>query len=112
MPPENRAEFRNQIYAMVCRIPAGKVMGYGHVAAALGIPRAARQVGKALSTLPTENAVPWQRVVRSSGEIAGQGDPGRPAMQRFLLEMEGIVFVRGRINMAAYGWMPSEEERG
>lgn len=100
------ANFREQIYAMVRRIPAGRVMGYGQVAAALGRPRAARQVGQALAALPMENAVPWQRVLRSSGEIAHGGDPGRPTMQRFLLESEGVEFQQERVPMDRFGWIP------
>ena len=30
------------VYALVASIPPGRVMGYGHVAAALGHPRMAR----------------------------------------------------------------------
>ena len=44
--------FRKRVYALVQTIPYGKVAGYGHVAAALGSPRAARQVGFALAALP------------------------------------------------------------
>lgn len=104
--------FRKRVYAMVRTIPHGKVAGYGHVAAALGSPRAARQVGFALAALPGGTDVPWHRVLRSSGHIAQQGDPGRPLLQRGLLEAEGIPVEQDRVAMERYGWVfpsPTEE---
>ena len=49
---------------MVAGIPAGRVMSYGGVAAALG-SRAARAVGSVMAHYGSE--VPWWRVVRASG---------------------------------------------
>jgi methylated-DNA-protein-cysteine methyltransferase-like protein len=95
--------FRARVYAIVNAIPAGRVMGYGHVASALGAPGMARQVGWALAALPADTDVPWQRVVRSSGQIAAQGAPGRSLLQRALLEAEGVTFLRERIDMALFG---------
>ena len=37
--------FFNQVYAVVRRIPPGKVSSYGQIAAMLGSPRGARAVG-------------------------------------------------------------------
>ena len=48
-------------------IPAGKVMAYGDVAAALG-SRAPRAVGQVMAYYGAE--VPWWRVVRASGHPA------------------------------------------
>lgn len=100
--------FRRAVYAVVERIPAGRVLGYGHVAAALGSPRAARQVGYALAALPPETAVPWWRVIRSDGSIALQGDPARGPRQVALLEREGVVLVEGRVPPESFhgSWEP------
>jgi methylated-DNA-protein-cysteine methyltransferase-like protein len=99
--------FRASVYALVARIPAGRVMGYGHVAAAIGVPGAARQVGYALAALPPErDDVPWQRVVRSSGHLAFAGDPVRGSRQRALLQGEGVPFLGDRVDMARAGWIP------
>ncbi len=99
--------FRARVYALVLAIPAGRVMGYGHVAAALGAPRMAQHVGWALSALPpTRDEVPWHRVLRSSGALAFQGDPSRGARQRALLEAEGVRFEGDAVPMARYGWKP------
>lgn len=98
--------FYAQVYAMVRRIPAGRVMGYGHVAAALGRAGAARQVGYALAALPGNTDVPWWRVLRSSGALALQGDPARGMLQRAALVRENVAFHGDRVDMAAHGWTP------
>ena len=95
--------FRTRVYGLVEAIPAGRVMGYGHGASALGTPGMARQVGWALAALPADTQVPWQRVLRSSGQIAAQGAVGRSVLQRALLEAEGVIFVRDRADMAVFG---------
>src|SRR5678816_2781734 len=57
--------FRRLVYRVVARVPRGKVVTYGQVAAILGQPRAARAVGTALAALGGAylNTVPWQRVI-------------------------------------------------
>jgi len=52
------------VLALVSEIPAGKVMPYGEVAAALG-SRASRAVGWVCAHYGSE--VPWWRVIRASG---------------------------------------------
>lgn len=93
--------------AVVEQVPPGRVMGYGHVGAVLGSPRLARQVGWALASLPADTTVPWHRVLRSSGRVALQGDPGRGLLQRALLEQEGVVFEGDAVPMGTYGWSPA-----
>ena len=99
--------FNARVYAVVAAIPPGRVMGYGHVGAALGSPRLARQVGWALAALPRGADVPWHRVLRSSGALAFQGDPARAVLQRARLEDEGVVFEGDRVPMERYGWAPA-----
>lgn len=94
-------DFAEKVYALVQQIPAGKVMSYGQVAAALGYPRHARHVGQALKYLRRED-IPWHRVLQSSGCIAEAGSPGRPMIQQHLLEAEGVLFVRDRVPMRHY----------
>ena len=100
MPKPNDFEL---IYAMVRRIPVGKVAAYGHIARWLGWPRGARTVGWALRALRDGSDVPWQRVVNAQGHLSLGTDGSQ--IQRALLEAEGIAFdTRGRINMQIYGW--------
>ena len=82
-------EFRD----VVRRIPRGKVMTYGEVAAAAGHKGAARQVVWALHNCGPD--IPWHRVVGAGGKILL---PGEAALeQRLRLESEGVQFVAGRI---------------
>jgi len=96
------------VWGLVEQIPAGRVMGYGHVAAALGHPGRARQVGWALAALPRDTTVPWQRVIRSSGSLAFQGTPERAMLQRARLQAEGVEFQGDGVDMARYGWLPGD----
>ena len=97
--------FRERVFAMVREVPEGRVVSYGAVAALLGVPRAARGVGRALSTLPPDTDVPWWRVVNRNGEISIKGAPGLPALQRTLLAAEGVRPGRGgRISWTRFGW--------
>jgi methylated-DNA-protein-cysteine methyltransferase-like protein len=96
-------------YRVVRRIPRGRVATYGEVALVAGKPRAARQVGYALAALRgAAHDVPWQRVLgaRPRGH-AGISllDPVGAAVQRRLLEAEGVQFdARERIDLARFGW--------
>jgi methylated-DNA-protein-cysteine methyltransferase-like protein len=96
---------------VVARIPRGRVATYGQVAMIAGKPRAARQVGYALSALRgTRHRIPWQRVLgsRPRGFAAiSILDPMGSAVQRALLEAEGIaVDDRGRVALERFGWSP------
>jgi methylated-DNA-protein-cysteine methyltransferase related protein len=102
-----------RIYAVVRRIPRGRVATYGQVAALGGMRGRAREVGWALSALRTESAVPWQRVINARGEVSGRGEPEASRVQRALLEREGIAFSRsGRVDLAAYLWRPRGAKPG
>ncbi|HET9581250.1 MAG TPA: methylated-DNA--[protein]-cysteine S-methyltransferase [Gemmatimonadota bacterium] len=97
--------FFGVVHAMVRRIPAGKVTTYGHVAALCGKPRAARTVGWALHALPDESDVPWQRVVNHRGGISIWKVGVPAALQRALLEEEGVVFrPDGTVDLGRWGW--------
>lgn len=96
-----------RIYAVVGRIPRGRVSTYGHVAALAGLPMHARQVGYALQSLPDGSGVPWQRVVNAQGVISPRGHPFAVLQQRELLEREGVVFdAKGRVPLKTYLWRP------
>jgi len=96
-----------RIYAVVERIPEGRVATYGQVAALAGLGRAARQVGYALHSLPEGSDLPWQRVINSRGEVSPRAMPGWDGYQRHLLEEEGVEFdERGRVDLERYRWEP------
>ena len=91
-----------RVYAAVRLIPRGSVATYGQIARLLGFPRAARQVGWAMRCCSDD--IPWQRVVKDSGEIAGGG---HAEFRRILLEDEGVTFLPdGRVDMPRCRWLP------
>jgi methylated-DNA-protein-cysteine methyltransferase-like protein len=97
------------MYAVVRRIPKGRVATYGQVALIAGLPGQARRVGYALSNLPYDSDVPWHRVVNARGEISLRSEPGYCELQRALLEAEGVPFdSAGRIPLRRFRWRPSD----
>ena len=89
---EESTSFFKAVYEAVKRIPSGKVASYGQIAAAVGRPRAARQVGWALHVNPEPGTIPCHRVVNRFGRVAPGFAFGGSDVQRQLLEKEGVVF--------------------
>jgi methylated-DNA-protein-cysteine methyltransferase-like protein len=102
-----RSDRYRRIYAVVSRIPKGRVASYGQVAVLAGLPRQARLVGYALHSLPADGDVPWHRVVNAAGKISLRADGlGHDELQAQLLRREGVRFVDGAIPLARYRWQP------
>jgi methylated-DNA-protein-cysteine methyltransferase-like protein len=94
-----------RIYAMVRRIPPGKVTTYGRIAELVG-GCSARMVGYAMAALRVGRApdVPWQRVINAKGTISLRGIG--ESMQRTLLEDEGVEFdADGRVDLSQFSWL-------
>jgi len=96
----------DRIYAVVRKIPKGRVTTYGTVARLAGFPGQARLVGYALSALPTGTAVPWHRVINAQGKLSlEQKGSSSGITQRLRLQREGVtVDAAGRVALAAFGW--------
>ena len=96
------------IYAVVRRIPRGRVATYGQIAELAGLPRQPRLVGYALHALDSGSSLPWHRVVNAAGRISvGRKVPGGELRQRHLLEREDVEFdARGRLSLDRYRWRP------
>jgi len=91
------------IWRVVRAIPPGQVATYGQVARLAGLPRRARLVGTALGEAEAEQ-LPWHRVINAQGRISlPPNSPGQREQRRRLRE-EGVVFVRGRVDLGKYGW--------
>jgi methylated-DNA-protein-cysteine methyltransferase-like protein len=102
-PPKH--DTRRKIYAVVKRIPRGRVSTYGQVATIAGLDGHARQVGYALHDLPSGSNVPWHRVINARGEISPRSTGDSHELQRMLLEAEGVEFdVAGRVALTKYRW--------
>jgi len=95
-----------QLRRVIARVPRGKVITYGQVAAAAGFPGAARLTVRALYAGP---GLPWHRVVASGGRIALTGEEGHE--QRLRLTMEGVTFRGGRVRMDVHTWAPKAHRR-
>lgn len=99
------------IYTVARRIPRGRVATYGQVAELAGFPGGARVAGAAMKASTPADRVPWQRVIGKRGRLHGQiaiHDPVGAAMQRQLLEREGVeVSERGAIALDRFGWLPA-----
>jgi methylated-DNA-protein-cysteine methyltransferase-like protein len=103
-----------RIYAVVRRIPRGRVATYGQVAALAEIAGHARQVGYALHSLSDEDGdVPWHRVINARGEVSARAEPDWEEIQRRLLEDEGVGFdARGRVSLERHRWRPRASRKG
>jgi methylated-DNA-protein-cysteine methyltransferase related protein len=111
---ERRAgETFRRIWAVVIRVPRGRVATYGQIARMAGLPGGARTVGWAMQALPDDVAihglpVPWHRVINAAGRISpradGPRDEGCPH-QAARLRREGVkISAQGRIDLTRYLW--------
>jgi methylated-DNA-[protein]-cysteine S-methyltransferase len=80
--------FYQKVWLACACIPAGKVMTYKELAAAIGHPGAARAVGTALSKNPCAPVIPCHRVIKSDGSVGKYSGPGGTARKRQLLKKE------------------------
>jgi methylated-DNA-protein-cysteine methyltransferase-like protein len=89
--------FFGEVYDVVKKIPAGKVMTYGQVARAVG-SRDARRVGQALHA-NKDPKVPCHRVVFSDGRLAPGFAFGGMEKQREKLRKEKVRFAGLSVDM-------------
>jgi methylated-DNA-protein-cysteine methyltransferase related protein len=114
-PVNNRAieetpAYRERVYRVVRRIPAGRVMTYGQIADLLGEGYTGRTVGFAMHAAD-EETTPWHRVINSQGGCSTGRIVLPPDKQQRMLEAEGVEFnARGRCDLGRYRWIPAEEE--
>jgi len=99
-----------RIWRTALQIPKGKVASYGQVADLAGLPGRSRMVGKALGYAPESMAVPWFRVIRSSGQIAFPPGSETAKRQIGLLQEENVVVLKHRVKMREFQWQPDLAE--
>src|SRR5262249_60607350 len=99
---DKRAELPGPVPRLVRRIPSGRVLTYGEIAARLGRPGNARAVGHAMSVCPSD--IPWHRVVNARGEISPRAHQSAMVTQRIRLEQAGGAFRAGRGMLARHRW--------
>jgi len=99
-----------RILETVAAIPRGRVASYGQVAALAGFRGRARLAGTALRNSPDGMKLPWHRVLRADGRIAFPQGSASHDEQCARLAREGVEVVRGRVDLAHYGWRRSLDE--
>lgn len=99
-------DYRKRVFQLVRRIPSGRVMTYGQIAAILGEGYTPRTVGFVMHSSGEED-LPWHRVINSQGACS-TGHIVLPAnKQQGMLEFEGVIFdEKGRCNLRVYLWQP------
>lgn len=80
--------FHRGVYEITRRIPPGRTLTYGEIAARLGEPGAARAVGQALGHNPFAPVVPCHRVLAAGGGAGGFSAAGGVATKLRLLQIE------------------------
>lgn len=99
------SNFKQRVIDLVSKIPRGRVMTYGQIAALCGAPNAARAVGTIAHFGPSD--LPWQRVVNKSGGLASAYTYGGRGGQKAQLEADGIVVNQdNKIDIEKYIWWP------
>ena len=98
-------KYRERVYALVRRIPAGRVMTYGQIAELLGEGYTPRTVGFVMHGSP--DGTPWHRVLNAQGKCS----TGRVVLphdkQQRLLEHEGVEFDKSaRCDLQRFLYIP------
>ncbi len=107
MPPAT--ESHSRIWAVVRKIPRGCVATYGQVAREAGFAKQPRLAGYALHHTPAGLKLPWYRVINAQGQISLPPRSEAYRLQKKLLEAEGVLFLRGRVDLKRYQWRPRSE---
>ncbi len=75
LPPLNLylkgTNFQIKVWEALLRIPPGSVVSYENIAAAIGMPSAARAVSNAVAHNPIPVVIPCHRVIRKMGILGG-----------------------------------------
>jgi methylated-DNA-protein-cysteine methyltransferase-like protein len=103
--------YRERVFKLVRRIPRGRVMTYGQIAAILGEGYTPRTVGFVMHS-SSEESLPWHRVINAQGGCS-TGRIVLPAdKQQLMLEREGIKFnERHRCDLQRFLWNPSVKQK-
>ena len=101
--------FFGKVYALVKKVPYGRVTTYGALAEHIGTRGSARMVGWAMNASHTETQnVPAHRVVNRNGLLTGKHHFGGPKVMQQLLESEGIKVVEDKVvDFEKLFWTPN-----
>lgn len=82
------SRFQQRVIDECRRIPYGRTLTYGQLAARAGIPGAARAVGNCMAHNRVPLIIPCHRVVAADGRLGGFSAPGGLRLKQRLLSME------------------------
>ena len=97
------------VFALLKRVPKGRVITYGRLARVAKLRGGARAAGYAMAACPKGRGIPWHRVVGAGGRILLR-EP-QASLQHRLLESEGIEFRGGRLDLEGREWRPSSSRK-
>src|SRR5260221_9013644 len=83
------AGFQEAVLRELARVPYGQTDTYGHLAAKVGRPRAARAVGMVMNRNPIPIVLPCHRIVGANGSLTGYA--GGLDIKQALLDLEGAA---------------------
>ena len=100
--------YQQAILHVVQLVPRGKVISYGQVAAYVGTPRAAREIGWAMRSMRPVDNFPWWRVLNNAGKITIKGNIHATAtQQKELLQADGVIVNDDyELDIDKYRWRP------
>ena len=111
MPDDSEStqeSFYERVWAVVARIPPGRVTTYGDIAQYLGRRGAARTVGWALNAA-VGSGLPCHRVVNRYGALTGRRHFETPDVMEERLRSEGVSFTEeGHVDLEQHRWVPEE----
>ena len=93
-----------KIYAVVKKIPKGKVATYGQIALYAGNRHWSQVVGYALHSNADPSTIPCHRVVNRLGETSKAFVFGGADRQAELLISEGVEVKDGKVDLEKYLW--------
>lgn len=94
-----KKSFNERCYAVLKKVPRGKITTYKKVARALN-SKAYRAVGNAMNKNPHAPKVPCHRVINSNGSLGGFAGGQSKKVQ--MLKKEGIEIYKNKINLKKF----------
>lgn len=88
------SDFQRRVAELCRRIPRGKTLSYGQLAAKAGNPGAARAVGSVMSSNRFPILIPCHRVVGAGGKLGGFSAPEGISVKQRMLQLEDAVIMQ------------------
>ncbi len=99
-----RTEFSKRVIDLIRSVPKGKVATYGLIASLAGSPQGSRGVGWLLHSSTHKHKLPWQRIIKSGGQLSFPICSPKLNLQRDKLEAEGVIVVKGKVELKKFLW--------